>query len=1057
MDEDPQRSHKKRNAGAKFNKKKKRKLEKEEKENTVETDARKRNPKAFSFQAVNKTARIVHRALDKQTRKHKVPEVDRTPVDPPPSLVAVVGPPKCGKTTLIKSLVKHYTKQNVNQVKGPLTVVTGKNRRCTFVECPNDISSMIDVAKVADLVLLMVDANFGFEMEIFEFLNIAQAHGLPRIMGVLTHLDMMKANKAMNRTKRTLKHRFWTEVHQGAKLFYLSSMSFDLYNKRDILNLARFISVMKFKVLSWRATHPYIVVDRVEDMTDPELIDKNKKCDRSVGLYGWVRGANMKSDTSVHVCGVGDHVLSDISLLADPCPPPGKENTTRRRTLNEKERLLYGPMAGVGGLIYDKDAIYIQTTERQKKNVGDDLIEELAQQKETLDEKLGTTEISIFSGSTGRIKNDEFNDGQRRKMVFDDDDDVEEGDEDDDDDEESAEEDDEYDEDEEVEEDGDEESDADGSGEEEEEEEKDGMIVGAARWKRNIANKAKESFIQRQLNAKNLHSIIYGEDTDSSGQFTGLLAETRTTVDCTRHMWAGVSEWEDPDKRADIRDCFVTGEWGEEEGEEDEGFGEFEDLEAEPEQEEEMEVIEEEEEETPENEETTPEEEKSKYQKKKENLKKMFDTDYDENGDESKYFADLQEEADAQTRTNKEFFADEAHRERYEGFRAGQYVRVTIADMPCELVDMLDPHYPLVVGGVASLEHQMGLLQTRTKRHRWYPKILKAQDPIVVSLGWRRFQTRPVYSIQDHNMRQRMLKYTPEHMHCHATFYGPLAPPNTTFIATQGATDKKTSSFRIVATGVILGLDKTVDVVKKLKLTGTPYKIFKNTAFLKGMFSSILEVSKFEGAMIKTVSGIRGQVKRALSAPPGAYRASFEDKIQMSDIVFLRCWVSVDIPKFYTPVINLLTADKTWAGMRTVAELRREKGETIPVKQDSLYKEIERKTKVFRPLKVSKSLQKNLPFKTKPKVENKRKKQLYVTKRAVVSEPGERRLTSLMQQLLTAQKETDKKKNEKKNKEKVKYLAEQAKINVKKGEKAKERRKLFYQKNAKKDQADRED
>jgi ribosome biogenesis protein BMS1 len=53
-------------------------------------------------------------------------------------------------------------------------VVTGKNRRCTFIECPNDISSMIDVAKVADLVLLMVDANFGFEMEIFEFLNIAQ-------------------------------------------------------------------------------------------------------------------------------------------------------------------------------------------------------------------------------------------------------------------------------------------------------------------------------------------------------------------------------------------------------------------------------------------------------------------------------------------------------------------------------------------------------------------------------------------------------------------------------------------------------------------------------------------------------------------------------------------------------------------------------------------------------------------------------------------------------------------------------------------------------------------
>jgi hypothetical protein len=48
MEEDPQRSHKKRKAGAKFNKKKRRKVEEEE--NAGETDARKRNPKAFSFQ-----------------------------------------------------------------------------------------------------------------------------------------------------------------------------------------------------------------------------------------------------------------------------------------------------------------------------------------------------------------------------------------------------------------------------------------------------------------------------------------------------------------------------------------------------------------------------------------------------------------------------------------------------------------------------------------------------------------------------------------------------------------------------------------------------------------------------------------------------------------------------------------------------------------------------------------------------------------------------------------------------------------------------------------------
>jgi len=39
--------------------------------------------------------------------------------------------------------------------------------------------------------------------------------------------------------------------------------------------------------------------------------------------------------------------------------------------------------------------------------------------------------------------------------------------------------------------------------------------------------------------------------------------------------------------------------------------------------------------------------------------------------------------------------------------------------------------------------------------------------------------------------------------------------------------------FRIAVTGSVVKLDKAVTIMKKLKLQGTPYKIYKNTAFIQ--------------------------------------------------------------------------------------------------------------------------------------------------------------------------------------------------------------------------------
>jgi len=253
-------------------------------------------------------------------------------------------------------------------------------------------------------------------------------------------------------------------------------------------------------------------------------------------------------------------------------------------------------------------------------------------------------------------------------------------------------------------------------------------------------------------------------------------------------------------------------------------------------------------------------------------------------------------------------------------------------------------------------------------------------------------------------MRQRFLKYTPEHMYCHGLFWGPVTLQNTGFLAVQSVSEKK-SGFRIAATGVVLNLDKSIQVVKKLKLIGTPYEIFKKSVFIKGMFNTSLEVAKFEGASLRTVSGLRGQVKKALREPPGAFRATFEDKILMRDLVFLRTWFTVEIPKFYTPVCNLLLpAAEKWQGMRTVGRMRFEMGEKPPEKPDSLYKPIERPN--FEPAKlvIPKKLQKDLPYRVKPKQPEKKKEGKETSKlvkkhTALILEPHESEIHNFMKML----------------------------------------------------------
>lgn len=1159
-----QKSHRTRQSGpsAKKNKKKKSSTD----NNNVPND-KTHNPKAFAFTSTVKAKRLQSRATEKEQRRLHLPVVNRNIGEEPPFVVVVQGPPQVGKSLVIKSLVKHYTKHNLPEVRGPITIVTGKQRRVQFVECPNDINGMIDAAKFADLALLLIDGSYGFEMETFEFLNIMQNHGFPKVMGVLTHLDKFKDVKKLRKTKQRLKHRFWTEIYDGAKLFYLSGLIHGKYAKREVHNLARFISVMKFHPLSWRKDHPYVLVDRFEDVTPPEKVEQNIKCDRNVTLYGYLRGCNLKKDTKVHIAGVGDFSVAGVTSLADPCPLP---SAAKKKGLRDKEKLFYAPMSGLGDLLYDKDAVYININDHfvqfskvdgesdgvagkgKERDIGEKLVESLQNTKYSIDEKLEKSFITLFSkkptpedpsntndtqetvgltedqyqlgeesetdesgdddeddvkclddsrtlqkditlktadsgsdeeninaigGSLSENKvsqHIEFRNGRmRRKAVFGNELDLGNSEDSD----ESVEDEDE---------DMDMDSKVSSLSEEDEKNltDDEDKIGNASRWKDSLKER-----IHLGKN-KNLKQLIYGkseskstssidgaqgssEDEESDeGEFFKPKGEGNKNVredfdgdnvnndDCSRFSnQFDVTNWIEEEKYERIRDRFVTGDWSKagrsgqdsdansnDDDDEGAGLGDFEDLETGEKHESRV---------------NGEDDDAEQRRLKKLALRARFDAQYDgsvspeedndtkneakhhhNQGQDGGFYDKAKEEAELirQMKIAELNDIDEATLVEMEGYRTGTYLRLEIRDVPCEMVEYFDPCHPILLGGIGLGEEGVGYMQVLLKRHRWHKKVLKTRDPIIASIGWRRYQTTPIYAIEDQNGRHRMLKYTPEHMHCLAMFWGPLAPPRTGVVAVQNLANSQ-ASFRITATGQVKESNHSARIVKKIKLVGYPCKIYKKTALIKDMFTSDLEIARFEGAAIKTVSGIRGQVKKAAKEEmgnqstkkggvpkEGIARCTFEDKILMSDIVFLRAWTNVEVPCFYNPLTTALQRrDQPWAGMKTVAELRRDQNLPVPVNKDSLYKPIERKVRKFNPLVIPKSLQAALPFASKPKNIPSRKRPLLESRRAVVMEPHERKVHALVQHLQLIRNDKMKKRKLKEDVKRKSHEVEKAK------------------------------
>jgi hypothetical protein len=191
----------------------------------------------------------------------------------------------------------------------------------------------------------------------------------------------------------------------------------------------------------------------------------------------------------------------------------------------------------------------------------------------------------------------------------------------------------------------------------------------------------------------------------------------------------------------------------------------------------------------------------------------------------------------------------------------------------------------------------------KINKNKWEKKNLLSGQYYLVSIGWKLFLTKLHFCNQKNNqdfyvtnnLNSKEFSYIclfVDDENLKNQVVGIKTKIQTRNIVKQGTS----SSFLFI--GETLYLKDTIKMFKRIKIKGFIFKQYKNTAFIKSLFSSSIEAIKFKDAILKTSEGIRGIIKNVdRNNSYGIIRATFEKKTHKKTSVSLLAFETVKIYK----------------------------------------------------------------------------------------------------------------------------------------------------------------
>lgn len=237
----------------------------------------------------------------------------------------------------------------------------------------------------------------------------------------------------------------------------------------------------------------------------------------------------------------------------------------------------------------------------------------------------------------------------------------------------------------------------------------------------------------------------------------------------------------------------------------------------------------------------------------------------------------------------------------------GMYITIHINNVPQHMAKkILGYAVPVVAIGMLPHEQKISVMNVKLKQTLDHNEPIKSKERFLIQCGYRRFFVNPIFSEHTNASRHKFQRFFQPEDTTVATFYAPIQYSPAPVLCYRIMSD---FSLKLVATGSLISCNPDRIILKRIVLSGHPFKVNKRSAVIRFMFFNREDILYFKPCKLRTRAGKSGHIREPLGTH-GHMKCVFDQQIQSHDTIFLNLYKRV-FPKwnFEHCTINHINTD----------------------------------------------------------------------------------------------------------------------------------------------------